>query len=409
MRRSFSGDGRLLSRRNHRHPMRLDGVRVLDLTRLLPGPYATQLLADAGADVVKVEDTGAGDYARHMPPATDDGVGAVFDAVNRGKRSVAIDLKDADGRAAFYELVADADVVIESFRPGVTERLGVDYGTLTDHRSDLVYCSLTGYGQDGPYADRAGHDLNYIGLAGLLDMTRDSEDEAPRMPGYQIADMAGGLLAAMSVCAALLSRELGNTGGEYLDVALTDAVVSFSQALAPEALGDDDPRPGETPLTGKYPWYDVYETADSRYVTLGALEPQFWTAFCEAIDREDLADKHMTGDPAEREALREELAEIFRSRTRQEWTEAMADVDAAVDGVYAPAETFEHPQIEARGYVERPADAPPRVGLPICGPAVSREEVGPAPGHGEHTDEVLSATGLAPPEIERLRDAGAIN
>ena len=389
--------------------MRLDGVCVLDLTRLLPGPYATQLLADAGADVVKVEDTGAGDYARHMPPVTDDGVGAVFDAVNRGKRSAAIDLKDDDGRSAFHALVADADVVIESFRPGVTDRLGIDYESLTDHRPDLVYCSVTGYGQAGPYADRAGHDLNYIGLAGLLDMTRQSDREAPRIPGYQVADMAGGLLAAFSVCSALLSRELANTGGEYLDVALTDAVVSFAQALAPEALGGDEPRPGETPLTGQYPWYDVYETKDGRYVTLGALEPQFWSAFCDAIDREDLVDAHMTGDPAERAALREELVDVFRSRTRDEWADAMTDVDAAVDGVYTPAETFEHPQIEARGYVERPADAAPRVGLPVCGSEISRDDVGAAPGHGEHTEEVLTAAGLGADDIRRLRGADAIS
>jgi acyl CoA:acetate/3-ketoacid CoA transferase beta subunit len=167
-------------------------------------------------------------------------------------------------------------------------------------------------------------------------MTRQSDREAPRLPGYQVADMAGGLLAAFSVCSALLSRELANTGGEYLDVALTDAVVSFAQALAPEALGGDDPRPGETPLTGQYPWYDVYETKDGRYVTLGALEPQFWSAFCDAIDRKDLVDAHMTGDPAERAALREELVDVFRSRTRDEWADAMASVDAAVDGVYTP-------------------------------------------------------------------------
>jgi len=389
--------------------MRLDGVRILDLTRLLPGPYATQLLADAGADVVKLEDTGAGDYARHMPPATDDGVGAVFDAVNRGKHSVAIDLKHEDGRAAFYELVADADVVVESFRPGVTERLGVDYETLTDHREDLVYCSLTGYGQNGPYADRAGHDLNYVGLAGLLDMTRASVDETPRMPGYQVADMAGGLFAAFSVCSALLSRELGNTGGEYLDVALTDAVVSFSQALAPEALGDGDPRPGETALTGQYPWYDVYETGDGRYVTLGALEPRFWTTFCEAVDRPDLADKHMTGDPAEREALREELADLFASRTRDEWVDELAGVDAAVDGVYTPRETLEHPQIAARGYVERPADGAPRVGLPLRGSDIPTDATGGPPGHGEHTETVLMAAGLDAEELERLREAGAIS
>jgi len=387
--------------------MRLDGVRVLDLTRLLPGPYATQLLADAGADVVKIEDTGAGDYARHMPPTTEEGIGAVFDAVNRGKRSVAVDLKSEAGQEAFYELVETADVVIESFRPDVTERLGVNYETLTDHRPDLVYCSLTGYGQNGPYADRAGHDLNYVGLAGLLEMTRKDDSETPRMPGYQVADMAGGLLAAFSVCSALLSRELGNTGGEYLDVALTDAVVSFSQALAPEVLAGESPRPGETPLTGQYPWYDVYETADGRYVTLGALEPRFWTAFCEAVDRPNLASKHMTGDPAEREALREELEELFAGRTREEWVEAMDGVDAAVEGVYAPEETFDHPQIAARGYVERPDDGTPRVGLPLRGSETAASGA-PPPGHGEHTDEVLAAVGLTEADIAGLRESGAI-
>jgi crotonobetainyl-CoA:carnitine CoA-transferase CaiB-like acyl-CoA transferase len=389
--------------------MRLDGVRVLDLTRLLPGPYATQLLADSGADVVKIEDTGAGDYARHMPPATEAGVGAVFDAVNRGKQSVALDLKSEGGREAFYALVEDADVVVESFRPGVTERLGVDYETLTDYRQDLVYCSLTGYGQEGPHADIAGHDLNYIGLAGLLDMTREDDEEKPRMPGYQIADMAGGLLAAYSVCSALLSRELGNTGGEYLDVALTDAVVSFSQALAPQALAGDDPRPGETPLTGEYPWYDIYEAADGNYVTLGALEPQFWSAFCEAVDRPELIGKHMTDDPAERQAVREELEAIFAERTRDEWAEAMADVDAAVDGVYSPAETFEHPQIEARGYVERPDDGTPRVGFPLCGSDIEHSPTVDVPGHGEHTGALLEAAGLSETDIERLREEGAIN
>lgn len=389
--------------------MRLDGVRVLDLTRLLPGPYATQLLADAGADVVKVEDTGAGDYARHMPPTTEEGVGAVFDAVNRGKRSAAIDLKSDAGQEAFYALVADADVVVESFRPGVTERLGVDYETLAAHREDLVYCSLSGYGQNGPHADRPGHDINYVGLAGLLDMTREGVDEAPRVPGYQIADMAGGLLAAFSICSALLSRELGNTGGEYLDVALTDAVVSFSQALAPEALAGEDPRPGETPLTGAYPWYDVYEAADGGYVTIGALEPQFWTAFCDAVDRPDLAGMHMTDDPAERAALREELEAIFAERTRDEWAESMADVDAAVDGVYTPAEALEHPQIEARGYVERPEDAAPRVGFPLRGSESSDSGAADAPGHGEDTDAVLAEAGLDREEIDRLRAEGAVN
>ncbi|WP_255149857.1 CaiB/BaiF CoA transferase family protein [Halorarius halobius] len=387
--------------------MRLDGVRVLDLTRLLPGPYASQLLADAGADVVKVEDTGTGDYARHMPPTTDAGHGAVFDAVNRGKRSVAIDLKSDDGLEAFYRLVEDADVVFEQFRPGVVDRLGVDYETLREYNDDLVYCSLSGYGQNGPLAEQAGHDLNYIGLAGMLDMTRESDAEAPRMPGYQVADMGGGLFAAFAIVSALASRELGNTGGEYVDVGMTDVVVSFSQAIASEALTGGDPRPGETPLTGQYPWYDVYP-AKEGYVTLGALEPQFWSAFCEAVGKEEWIGKHMTQDPAELQALREGIGEVFAERTRDEWVEFFDGVDAAVDGVYSPEETMEHPQIEARGYVERPDDGHPRVGFPARGTDIEHGEASSPPDHGADTDAVLREVGFDASEVERLRESGAV-
>jgi crotonobetainyl-CoA:carnitine CoA-transferase CaiB-like acyl-CoA transferase len=387
--------------------MQLDDVRVLDLTRLLPGPYATQLLADAGADVVKVEDTSAGDYARHMPPYTDDGVGAIFDAVNRGKRSVCLDLKAERGREAFYDLVTDADVVIEQFRPGVVDRLGVDYDTLHEHNPALVYCSLSGYGQNGPLADKAGHDLNYVGLAGMLDLSREDEAAKPSPLGYQVGDMAGGLFAAFAVVSALLSRELGGGGGEYLDCSLTDPVLSFSQTAAAEVFAGGDPRPGETPLTGGYPWYDVYECADGGYVTIGALEPQFWQGFCEAVDREDLVDYHMTDDEAELAALREELEALFAERTRDEWVEALVDEEAAVDGVYTPRETFSHPQVEARGIVERPDDHPPRVGFPARGSDIDHETpADPAPGQGAHTDEVFREAGLTDERIAELREAG---
>ncbi len=388
--------------------MRLDGVRVLDLTRLLPGPYATQLLADAGADVVKVEDTDAGDYARHMPPVTDRGHGAVFDAVNRGKRSVALDLKDDDGRAAFYALAETADVVIESFRPGVAERLGVDYDAVCEHRPDVVYCSLTGYGQDGPLADAAGHDINYVGVAGLLDMTREDDEATPQPPGYQVADLGGGLFAAFAVVSALLTRELGNGDGEYVDVAMTDVVASFSQSVAAEVFQGGDPRPGETALTGGYPWYDVYECADGRYVTLGALEPRFWRAFCEAVDREDLIGTHMTDDPAEREALRAELTELFGTRSRDEWEEHFEGVDATVEGVYTPAEAFEHPQLAARGVVQGGADGAPRVGFPAKGSALPEPADGDVPGHGEHTEALLRDAGVDPDALDRLLESGVV-
>lgn len=388
--------------------MRLDGVRVLDLTRLLPGPYATQLLADAGADVVKVEDTDAGDYARHMPPMTDRGHGAVFDAVNRGKRSVALDLKAEAGREAFYDLAATADVVIESFRPGVADRLGVDDDAVRDHAEDVVYCSLTGYGQEGPLADAAGHDINYVGVAGLLDMTRGGTAARPQPPGYQVADLGGGLFAAFAVVSALLSRELGGGDGEYVDVAMTDVVASFSQSAAAEVFQGGNPRPGETALAGGFPWYDVYECAEGRYVTLGALEPRFWRAFCEAVDREDLVGSHMSDDPAELAALRSELEDLFSERTRDEWVAFFDGVDATVQGVYTPAEALDHPQLEARGVVKRTGDGPPRVGFPARGSAIQPGADGDVPGHGEHTDALLAEVGFDDAELARLRREGVV-
>ncbi len=386
--------------------MRLDGIRVLDMTRLLPGPYATQLLADAGADVVKVEDTGAGDYAREMPPLRetgDDSVGAIFDAVNRGKRSVALDLKSREGLAAFRALANDADAVVESFRPGVVDRLGVGYEDLREVNPGIVYCSLTGYGNEGPEAVRVGHDLNYIGRAGLLDMTREDPDSAPVTPGYQVADLAGGLFTAFAVLGGLLSRELGDGTGEYVDVAMADVVLSFGQAVATEALDGADPRPGGTPLAGAYPWYDSYEARDGRYVTIAALEPQFWQAFCETVGREDLIGAHMTDDPAEREALRKELADVFTERARDEWVETFDGVDGMIDGVYTPAEAVQLDSFRERGLIRGDR---PRVGFPAVVDLPEIEESVPA--QGEHTAELLREAGYRKERIKRLREAGTV-
>ena len=388
--------------------MQLDGCRVLDLTRLLPGPYATQLLCDAGAEVIKIEDTHRGDYAREIPPYSERGVGALFDDVNRGKRSVSIDLKSEAGREAFYALVADCDVLLEGFRPGVAERLEIDYETLTEHNAGLVYCSLTGFGRTGPDAERVGHDLNYVGRAGLLDMTRNGESEAPRIPGYPIADMSGGLFAAFSVLSALLSRELGNTGGEHVDVSMTDVVLSFSQPVSSGIVAGGDTRGGESSLTGGLPWYDVYETSEGQYVTLAALEAKFWEAFCEAVGREDLIEVHGSDDPDVQAALREELTAIFAARTRAEWEEDLGDVPAMVGPVNTPREALSDPQIEAREVVSRPAEAPPRVGFPARStdePAADDESV---PDRGEQTESVLREYGFDDSEIEDFRASGAI-
>ncbi|OIB59050.1 CaiB/BaiF CoA transferase family protein [Natrialba sp. SSL1] len=394
--------------------MNLDGIRVLDLSRLLPGPYATQLLAEMGAEVIRIERPG------------DAQAGPTLESINRGKRRVALNLKTEGGREAFLELAATADVVLEQFRPGVVDRLGVDYDAIREVNPGIVYCSLSGYGQTGPYSDRVGHDLNYIGLAGLLDMTRQSDDEMPRVPGYQVADIGGGLFAALSIVGALLSRELGagdrngagdragadnDATGEYIDVSLTDAAVSFSQAVAPRALAGGDPRPGETPLTGQFPWYDVYPAAEG-YVTLAALEPHFWRAFCEAVDREEWIEYHMTTDSAELETLREALESLFETRTRDEWVSFFEGVDAAVGGVYTPAEMVDHPQIAARGYVSGgPAaeeDKTSTVGFPARGTDIDHDGPTAVAEHGDDTESVLQEIGYETAALEQLRVSGAI-
>jgi alpha-methylacyl-CoA racemase len=383
--------------------MDLDGVTVLDLTRLLPGPYATQLLADLGADVVKVEQPGTGDYARAM--SAGDGPD-VFGAVNRGKRSVTLDLGTDAGREAFHDLAEAADVVIEGFRPGVADRLGVGYEAVAETNPEVVYCSLTGFGATGPNRDRAGHDLNYVGLAGLLDMTRPDGESRPTIPGFPVADMAGGLFAAFAVVSALLSRELGDGGGEHLDVAMTDVVVGLSQAVSSAAFAGADPRPGETPLTGGFPCYDVYETADGEWLTLAALEPEFWAAFCEAVDRPDLVEHHLATEAAERDALREELAALFRERPREEWLDRLDDPDLMVAPVRTVREALDSEQVRERGLV-RSGPAGERVGLPLRSSAGTGDPAEELPALGEHTAAVLREHGYDDEAIERLRAAGA--
>lgn len=387
--------------------MDLDDVTVLDLTRLLPGPYATQLLADMGADVIKVEDPEVGDYARFIEPMAPSGEGAVFTAINRGKRSVTIDLKSGQGTDVFYQLVEDADVVFEQFRPGVAERLDVGYDDVQEHNPEIVYCSLSGYGQSGPYRERVGHDLNYAGVAGLVDMTRHSPDEPPAIPGYPIGDMAGGVFSTLSIVSALLSRELGNSGGTYIDVSMTDAVLSFSQAVTALAMYSGDPRPGETELTGKYPCYDVYETEDGRYVTVAALEPKFWENLCEALDKEHLVNRHRADDESVREAVREELQAAFRSRTRDEWEDRLEEEDVMFGPVNTPLEAIEDSHIQHREVVTGD-DELPRIGYPAKVATGLGGSEGFVPEMGEHTEEVLLEHGFGQADINALLDEGVI-
>ena len=380
----------------------LQGVRVLDLSRLLPGPFATLVLADLGADVVKVEDTGAGDYLRAFPPHVG-GVGARFAALNRDKRSIALDLKQPEALAAFRRLVAGADVVVESFRPGVMDKLGIGYEALRAQKPDLILCSISGYGQTGPYRERAGHDIDYLGLAGVLGLG-GAKEGAPLLPGVQIADIAGGgLWAATGICAALAARQ--RTGeGAHLDVSMTEGSLAFLVAeLGALFAGAAPPRRGTGLLNGGQANYAVYETRDGKYLAVGALEPKFWLAFNQAIGREGEGIAEIAGGPAEQARIRAEVAAILLTRTRAEWEERFRAFDACVEPVLDAEEIAAHPLHRARRvFFEGPGGRQIRtpLGLPESGR--------PAPAQGQHTVEVLREAGLAEAEIESLRAAGAL-
>jgi alpha-methylacyl-CoA racemase len=365
----------------------LAGIRVLDLSRLLPGPFLTMVLADLGADVVKVEDPRVGDYLRAFPPAKG-GVAGRFLAVNRGKRSLALDLKDATGRDTFLRLVERADVVVESFRPGVMDKLGLPYATLAERNPALVMCSISGYGQTGPYAHRAGHDLDYIALAGVLAMGGPAGG-APVMPGVQIADLAGGALwGATAILAALVGRH--RTGkGAHLDISMAEGAL----ALLAAELGNLDcgahPTRGVETLNGGLACYGVYRTADDRYLAVGALEPKFWIALNQAIGRAPNV-AELVGKPAEQERVRAELAAIFATRSAAEWHAHLAAHDCCVEVVLEPDELAEHPLHQARGVfftIDGGEGVGPirQVRTPVGLPRDSR----PPPRLGQHTDEVL--------------------
>lgn len=388
----------------------LEGLRVLDLSRLLPGGYATLMLADMGADVVKLEEPGKGDYIRWSPPMAGE-FSASHIALNRNKRSITVNLKSDGGREVLLRLARDADVLVESFRPGVMERLGVGYGVLRERNPRLVYAAISGYGQDGPRSLEAGHDQNYMAYAGALGIMGE-EGRRPTIPGLQIGDLAGGgLNAVIAVLAALHRRE--RTGrGDFCDVSMMDGIVSWLSIHAGAFNATKtDPERERMPLSGLYPCYRVYPAADG-WLSVGALEPQFWSALTEAIDRPDLGGDAFAGG-ARRDEVIAELSDLFSTRTRNEWMETFAGRDVCVAPVNGFAEALADEQIRHRDMafeVELPDGAEwTHVGDPIRltgAPGDPRRL--PPPGLGEHTDEVLGAVGFGDEEIARLRQVGAV-
>ncbi|MCW5805975.1 MAG: CoA transferase [Deltaproteobacteria bacterium] len=378
----------------------LRGIRVLDLSRLLPGPYLTMVLADMGADVVKVEDPRVGDYLRAFPPAKG-GLSGRFLAVNRGKRSLALDLKAPAGRDAFLGLVAKADVVVESFRPGVMDKLGVGYAALAAANPRIVLCSISGYGQTGPYAHRAGHDLDYIALAGVLAMG-GAAGGPPVMPGVQIADLAGGALwGATAILGALVGRERSGRGA-HLDISMTEGAL----ALLAAELGNLDcgarPTRGTETLNGGWACYGVYRTRDDRYLAVGALEPKFWLALNQAIGRPPSV-AELAGDAAQQARTRASLAEVFAEKTAADWHAILSQHDCCVEIAMEPEELPDLPLHVERG-VFFTIDGGPGVGpvQQVRTPVGTPTHPTPPPRLGEHSRAVLEEYGLSPDEIAAL-------
>lgn len=375
----------------------LEGIRVLDLTRLLPGAICTLMLADLGADIVKVEDPNAGDYARHMPPLIE-GSGAFFQASNRNKRSVVIDLKQEAGIAVLHKLVETADVLIEGFRPGVTQRLHVDYDTLKAINPRLIYVSLSGWGQDGPYQKLSGHDLNYVSLFGL-----QGAMQTPQPLGGQVADVGGAYLGVMGILAALFQRERVGTG-EYVDVALAESALPFAFYQIVEALTVGWTN-GAGSLSGRMAYYNVYQSSDQQALALAAIEPQFWANFCQAVERPDWIARQNTADQA---ALKAEVQTLFATQTAQEWDVLLSGADCCFSLVAAPETVPDDPQIQARGVLGVNDKGVLWLRSPLNLASSRNVEQTPAPAQGEHTREVLAAAGYSPDEIQRLLGQGAV-
>lgn len=388
----------------------LEGVTVLDLTRLLPGAFCSQLLADMGADVIKIEDPRGGDYNRSWEPKAKTESGS-FLLLNRNKKSVTLNLKNSEGHAAFLRLVASADILLEGFRPGVMERLGLGYERLNAHNAGLIYCSLSGYGQDGPMRLAPGHDINYLGTAGALQLFGKA-GEGPMVPGLSIADVGGGsLMASTGILAALYSRSVSGEG-QHIDISMTDGTVAWlALHAADHFFAGIEPRGGERPWIGQAPSYNIYRCSDGRYVALGALEPHFWERFCDLVElHSDLRTHYPVGDEAETQ--RAALVEIFLGRTRDAWAAAGEAADIPLTAVNDMAEAFSHPQLVQREMLlslDHPVEGRvPQLGFPIKLGGTPCEIRMPPPTLGEHNEEVLGRAGYGSAEIAAMKAAGAI-
>lgn len=370
---------------------------VVELTTQLPGPYCAMLLADLGAKVIKVEPPG-GDPLRGFPPA--------FASVNRGKRNIVIDLKKDAGRAVMSRLIGRADVVLEGFRPGVAERLGVDYPAAKNLNPSVVYCAISGFGQDGPYRDRAGHDINYLAIGGLL-----GRGDLPAVPPVLISDLSSGLYGALAVSAALMRRAATGEGC-FIDLSMTDCILSWMALDIAAAAQDPDAARG--PFLGNIPHYGIYETSDGRHISLGIVhEDHFWTRFCDAVGLEEWRDWPSKKRLERETEIREKLRAVFAMASCREWDRRLRDADVPCAPIYDLDELPDDPYIQYRNpfyhLVASDRSESRQVKAPYRTNTTEAEDPLPPPVMGEHTRTVLSASGYDDDEIDRLIQLGAVH
>jgi crotonobetainyl-CoA:carnitine CoA-transferase CaiB-like acyl-CoA transferase len=388
----------------------LDGIRILDFTMLLPGPWCTLFLADFGAEVIKIEEPKKGDYVRWFPPFIK-GISARHLLINRNKKSMILNLKTDQGKKIAHQLVETADALVEGFRPGVMGRLGLGYKELSKINPKIIYCSISGYGQDGPYKNVVGHDINYLGYSGILSITGEA-DGPPVLPGVQISDISsGGMMAAIAVLIALIARS--KTGkGQYIDISMLDGNVAQLYATAGDyfatALSPERGETTESRVLGGYACYSIYKTQDSKYITVGPLEEKFWATLCGKLGREDLIEIQFV--PEKQVEIKSALQEIFLKKTRDEWVEEFRNLDVCVGPVNTMEEAFEDPQIASREMVtemEHPhIGKVPQLGIPINFSEFQGKIRRPAPSFGEHTAEILKELGYNGKTIKALMEGG---
>lgn len=385
----------------------LDGIKILDMARLGPGPHCSQILGDLGADVIRIEEPPHAEGSRagrtlHFPGDA---------AIRRNSRSISLNLKTDEGRQVFYKLAEAADVITDGFRPGVVKRLGVDYESVKAVNPKIIYISLTGYGQDGPYSSYVGHDINYQGLTGILAMTGKS-DGPPVIPGNTIADNAGGgMNAAIGILVALLARDRSGSG-QHIDMAMIDGLMTMMFLTVDDYLTSGSvPHRGETLLTGRYPWYDVYEAKDGKYVSVGAIEPWFYENLCRLLGREDLI-PHQYAEGDKLEEVRAAFREIFLTKTRDEWVSKLMPAETCVGPVYSIDEVASDPHLRHREMIvdveEQGRQPRTQVGVMVKLSETPGSIRRSGPERGENTPEILQELGYDSQAIDELRRAKAI-